>query len=168
MHESPGPAAQIGPEFTGCCKRFDPAPYQDKQFQWHDELFVKEHVKTLMHIPLGMGKHVLHANKLIDAASAWPDVPLMLTEETSAWGVELYVRVAKPVPGAEMVSLSGSFLTKVFEGPFKDEPKWIASMREYVAQQGKTIDKLYFAYTTCPACAKAYGVNYVVAFARVA
>ena len=40
-------------------------------------------------------------------------------------------------------------------------------MREYVASRGEKIEKLYFAYTTCPACAKAYGENYVVLFARI-
>jgi hypothetical protein len=44
----------------------------------------------------------------------------------------------------------------------------MAAMQEYVTQKGEKLDKLYFAYTTCPACAKAYGVNYVIAFARVA
>jgi len=29
------------------------------------------------------------------------------------------------------------------------------------------LDKLYFGYTTCPSCAKAYGKNYVVLFAKV-
>jgi hypothetical protein len=29
------------------------------------------------------------------------------------------------------------------------------------------LKKLYFSYTTCPACAKAYGKNYVVLFAQV-
>ena len=33
--------------------------------------------------------------------------------------------------------------------------------------RGKKLETLYFGYTTCPACAKAYGENYVVLFAKV-
>jgi hypothetical protein len=40
-------------------------------------------------------------------------------------------------------------------------------MTDRVQAQGRTLEKLYFAYTTCPACAKAYGKNYVIAFAKV-
>jgi uncharacterized protein (UPF0212 family) len=40
-------------------------------------------------------------------------------------------------------------------------------MQHFVAQRGKQLDHLYMGYTTCPACAKAYGKNYVVMFARV-
>ncbi|MEK7257207.1 MAG: hydrolase [Bacteroidota bacterium] len=29
-------------------------------------------------------------------------------------------------------------------------------------KQGFALKKLYFGYTTCPACAKAYGKNYVL------
>jgi hypothetical protein len=155
------------PQFTGCCPRFNPEPYTDKELEWHDELFVKEHVTSLFHVPLNMRKRVLQANGLIDAAGARPAVPLMLSDEESPWGAELFVNVTKPVPGAEIVKLSGTYLTKVFEGPFRDAPKWERAMREYVAQRGRTAEKLYFAYTTCPACSKAYGENYVVLFARV-
>jgi len=40
-------------------------------------------------------------------------------------------------------------------------------MEKYVADKGKTLKKLYFSYTICPRCAKAYGKNYVVLFAQV-
>jgi hypothetical protein len=158
---------QNAPEFTGCCPRFDPVPFTDKRFEWHDEPFVKEHVRSLFHVPLNMGKCVLHAKALIDAAGAQPAQQLMLSDENSPWGADLYIRVTKPVPGATMARLPGTYLTRVFEGPFRDAPKWAEQMRSFVAQRDKQLDKLYFAYTTCPACAKAYGKNYVVVFARL-
>lgn len=40
-------------------------------------------------------------------------------------------------------------------------------MQGHVAAKGRTLEKLYFGYTTCPKCAKAYGKNYVVLFAKV-
>ena len=59
------------------------------------------------------------------------------------------------------------FLTKVFEGPYQNVGKWAMEMAEYVKGKGKEIKKLYFSYTTCPKCAKAYGKNYVVLFAQI-
>jgi hypothetical protein len=40
-------------------------------------------------------------------------------------------------------------------------------MKEYVENKEKSLKKLYFSYTTCPKCAKAYGKNYVVLFAQI-
>lgn len=152
---------------TGCCPRFDPEPFQEKELTFQDELFVKEHVRSLFHVPLDMGRRATAANALIEAAGAQPAVPLMLSDEISAWGSDLYVRATKDVPGATMAKLPGTYLTKVFEGPYRDAPKWVEQMTAFVAQRGEQLEKIYFGYTTCPACAKAYGANYVVLFAKL-
>ena len=46
--------------------------------------------------------------------------------------------------------------------------EWTTEMQAYVEKKNKKIKKLYFSYTTCPKCAKAYGKNYVVLFAQIA
>jgi hypothetical protein len=153
---------------TGCCEPFDSAPWQEKEVTWTERLFVKDHVTSFMHIPLNMGAKVVKNMKLIDAAGAKAQHQLMLTDERSSWGADLYIDVAKNVPGATMAKLSGTFLTKVFEGPYKNAAKWAGEMAAYVAMKGKTPKKLYFSYTTCPRCAKVYGKNYVVLFAQIA
>jgi hypothetical protein len=66
-----------------------------------------------------------------------------------------------------MATISGKFLTKVFEGPYQNAGKWAQEMDIYVKSKGKTMNKLYFSYTTCPKCAKAYGKNFVVLFAQI-
>ena len=66
-----------------------------------------------------------------------------------------------------MTTLSGTFLSKVFEGPYRLVPKWMKTMQEHVTAQGKTPAKTYCYYTTCPRCAKKYGLNYVVLLAQV-
>lgn len=152
---------------TGCCPPFDPAIWDGREVVWRDKLFVKEHVHAFFHVPLDMGKKIVGAKAKIDAVGAGPPQPLRLSDETSLWGSDLYIEVTHPVPRAEMASLSGTFLTRVFDGPFRDAPSWAETMKRHVAAQGRTLRKLYFAYTTCPACAKAYGHNYVVLFAEV-
>ncbi|NMC51164.1 hypothetical protein GYA54_00345 [Candidatus Kuenenbacteria bacterium] len=152
---------------TGCCEPFDPASWQDKEITWQDKLFVKDHVISFLHMPLNFGQRVVKNMTLIEKANAQAPHQLMLTDEKSLWGADIYIDVAREVSGAEMAKISGTFLTKVFEGPYKDAGQWAKEMAEYVKSKNKEMKKLYFSYTTCPKCAKAYGKNYVVLFARV-
>lgn len=151
---------------TGCCEPFDPEPWDDKEVVWKDKLFVKDHVTSFLHIPLNFGQKVVKNMALIEKANAKSPYQLMLTDEKSLWGADIYIDVAKDVPGAEMAKLSGKFLTKVFEGPYQNAGKWVKEMTEYVKGKDKEVKKLYFSYTTCPKCAKTYGKNYVVLFAK--
>jgi hypothetical protein len=151
---------------TGCCDPFDPKPWQDKEIVWKDKIFVKDHITSLLHIPLNTGQIVVKNMKLIEKAQAKAPYQLMLTDENSLWGADIYIDVAKTVPGARMTTLSGKFLTKVFEGPYQNAGKWAEEMKEYVTKKGKELKKMYYSYTTCPNCAKAYGKNYVVLFAQ--
>ena len=152
---------------TGCCEPFNPEPWQDKGITWQDKLFVKDHVHQFFHIPLNMGKKIVKNMALIQKAGARAPYQLMLTDEKSLWGADIYIDVARDVSGAQMAKLSGTFLTKVFEGPYQNAGKWVVEMKEYVKSKGEELKKLYFSYTTCPRCAKAYGKNYVVLFAQI-
>jgi hypothetical protein len=66
-----------------------------------------------------------------------------------------------------MVAMTGDFITKVFEGPYKNAPTWEEEMEAFVASKGQQVKKTYFFYTTCPKCAKFYGKNYVVAISEI-
>jgi len=92
---------------------------------------------------------------------------VLLSDEKSLWGADIYIAVAKDVPGAEMAKISGTFLTKVFEGPYKNMGQWIKQMKAWLESRAKEMKKVYFFYTTCPKCAKYYGKNYVVILAQV-
>lgn len=152
---------------TGCCEPFDPASWQDKEIVWKDKLFVQDHVTSILHIPLNMGQKITKNMALIEEAGAKAPAQLMLCDESSPWGSEIFIDVSKDVPGAKMTTLSGTFLTKVFEGPFQNAGKWAAEMTDYVKTKGKDLKKIVFFYTTCPKCAKVYGKNYVVLFAQI-
>ncbi len=152
---------------TGCCQRFNPEPWQDKEITWQNKIFVKDHVISLFHIPLNMGKKIVKNMTLIEKANAKAPYQLMLTDEKSLWSADIYIDVSKDVSGAQMATLSGTFLTKVFEGPYKNVGLWAREMKGYVESKGKEIKKLYFSYTTCPKCAKAYGKNYVILFVQI-
>jgi hypothetical protein len=153
---------------TGCCPPFDPASWQDKEVTWHDKPFVRDHVACLFHVPVNMGWKVRKDMARIQAVRAGTtQQPLMLSDARSPWGADIFIEVQEAVPGATMDHLSGTFLTKVFEGSFRQAGDWAAQMRVHVAAMGRRLERLYFGYTTCPKCAKAYGKNYLVVFARV-
>jgi hypothetical protein len=92
---------------------------------------------------------------------------LLLAYDPSPWKSEFYLAVTQEVPEAENVRLTGKFISKVFDGPFQEVPKWMKEMDEAMAADGEKVLKYYFYYTTCPRCAKIYGHNYVVAFGQV-
>jgi hypothetical protein len=152
---------------TGCCPAFNPAPWDEKEHTWQDKLFIKDHVCSFLHIPLNFGKvMVRNMDKIVQAQALTPE-PLLLSDDKSLWGADIYIAVAKDIPNSEMVKISGRFLTKVFEGPYKNIRTWIREMDTFVKAKGKTTKKLYFFYTTCPKCAKFYGKNYVVLVAQI-
>jgi len=156
---------------TGCCPPFDPALWDSKEITWKDKLFIRDTMGQFLHMPLpgAFAKTVGRMWKKIEDTGAKPDDKdfLMLAFDPSPWKSELYINVTREVPGAENIRLSGTYLVRVFDGPYSAVPKWVAEMEKYAGQKGKTIKKQYFYYTTCPKCARVYGRNYVVAFAEV-
>ena len=153
---------------TGCCAPLDPAVWDNQTLTWTGRSFVKDHMRALFHIPLDFAKVVGRTHAAIAKAEAYPERPFWLSDEVSPWRSDFYVAVDRDVPGVENAVLSGTYLTKVFEGPYRDMGKWIGAMREHVAAQGYQIQKLYFFYATCPKCAKRFGRNQVALFAQVA
>jgi hypothetical protein len=152
---------------TGCCPRFNPELWDEKETTWQNKLFLKDHVRSIFHMPLNFGQIMVKNMEKIKLADALNQESLMLSDENSLWGSDIYIAVSKEVPGAEMAKISGTFLSKVFEGPFQNIGKWAKEMEFFVKSKGKEIKKTYFFYTTCPKCAKFYGKNYIVILVQV-
>jgi hypothetical protein len=152
---------------TGCCPRFKTEPWDRKEITFQDKLFVKDHVKSFFHIPINFGKVIVRNMEKIKQADALVPNPVMLLDEKSLWGADIYIAVAREVPGTQMEKITGTFLTKVYEGPYKDIRKWIKDMSTYVKSKNKEMKKMYLFYTTCPKCAEYYGKNYTVILAQI-
>lgn len=150
-----------------CCPRFDPEPWDGKTLTWQGKRFVQDRVTSLFHIPLNYGAVMMRMDNAICTAGAELDAPVMLADENSLWGADVFVEVSKEVPGATMATISGTFMCKVFEGPYSQIGHWVEAMKAWLNSAGKRLGKLYFYYTTCPKCQKKYGKNYVVLLAQV-
>jgi len=156
------------PSETGCCARFVPEPWQEKELQWDHKLFVRDRVRCLFYMPLNFGKIVVRNMGKIERASAFtPAPPLLLSDHTSPWNMDLYIEVTKEIPGSDHAQLSGAFFSKVFEGPFRNTRQWCQEMTAWVRSRGKEIKRQFMYYTTCPKCAEHYGKNYVVILAQI-
>jgi hypothetical protein len=81
--------------------------------------------------------------------------------------MDIYLAVTKEVEGASNVTLSGQYLSKVYEGDFKQTGKWCKDYEAFAATKGLDVKKWYMWYTTCPKCAKKYGKNYVAIVGEV-
>ncbi len=152
---------------TGCCARLDDAQWDERQFEWKDKLFLKDHIRSFLHMPLNYGSVISRDLELIEGAQAYAEVPLTLTEEVSPWGADLYVALDREVPNAKHARLSGTFFSKVYAGPYRDAGKWAQDFENFVENKGHKLKKTYYYYATCPKCAKTYGRNAVVLFGEV-
>jgi len=155
------------PKKEECCPQFEPKPWNEKEITWENKPFVKDRVRSFLHIPLNFGRVMMRNCRVIEEAEAGEKNMIVLSDENSLWGADVYISVRKEVPGANMARISGTFLSKVFEGPYRDMGKWVKEINAFVEGKGKKAKKLYFYYTTCPKCAKESGKNYVVILAEV-
>jgi hypothetical protein len=153
---------------TNCCPRFNAEGWDERELHFRNKLFVKAKTRAIFHIPINMASVYPKVFDDIKKAGAYSDQDfIVLSYDPSAWSGEHYFSVTKTVPDHEMVEMSGDFLTKVFEGPYKNVPLWEKEMTAFVQAKGKQLKKIYFFYTTCPKCARYYGKNYLVAVAEL-
>lgn len=152
-----------------CCPEFNPALWDEKTHVWQDKLFLRANVKQLFHMPLNMSKVITKMCAQMEAAKAYPDNQdfLMMFYDPSPWKSEMYITSTKEIDGVPAVRLSGTFITKVFDGPYQAIPKFYKEMEKYASGLGKKIKKQYFHYAYCPKCSKKYGHNYIVAVAEI-
>jgi hypothetical protein len=153
---------------TGCCPKFNPQGWDAQELHFRDKRFVRATTRSLMHVPLNMSNVFARVMAHIEKAGAMDASDyIVLSRDTSAFAGEHLFAVPKAVPDEEMTTLSGDFITKVFEGPYKNAEQWRIDMADLVRARGSEPKSTWFFYTTCPKCAKAYGQNYVVGVAEV-
>lgn len=150
-----------------CCPPFIAEPWDDKILEWNDRKFIRDRVKTFFFMPIGFGKVMKRLDAKVTQAGASMTDFMCLSDHTSRWNMNVYLAVDREIPGADNLTLSGKFLSRVYEGPFKDTGKWCSDFEQKAKEKGLEIKKWYMWYTTCPKCAKKYGKNYVVLIGEI-
>ena len=154
-----------------CCPKFDPNRWDKKTLNWENEPFIKESIPTFFHIPFPpmIGKKIMKMWKIAKDAKVDPPKEdwLVLFHDPSPFKSELYMGVKNPIEGANNSPLSGTFVLRVFVGPYNAVPKFMKKMDAYLSEQGKKAKDYYVHYAYCPKCAKKYGSNHMILFAQV-
>lgn len=150
-----------------CCPEFRAEPWDGKVVTWTNKRFARDKVLTLFYMPVGFGRTMKRLMEKVTAGNAECPEGLCLSDHTSKWNMDVYLAVDKDLPGVEMCTLEGRFLSKVYEGPFSDTKKWCEDFAAYARREGVETEKMLMWYTTCPKCAKKRGKNYVAILARI-
>ncbi|MDZ4394696.1 hydrolase [Cypionkella sp.] len=154
---------------TGCCAKFNPAGWDAQELHFKDKPFVRASTLSIGHVPLNMGVVYARVQGHIEKADAGdPSQELVMSRDPSAFTGEHLFAVKSPVADEEMIAVSGEFLTKVFEGPYSAVRGWHGQMQALAREKGREPKQVWFYYTTCPDCAKAYGANPVVGLVELA
>jgi hypothetical protein len=156
-----------------CCPQFSPEKWDNKIFNWYDKPFIKESMITFFHLPFPwilksrITKLCQFADSCNSSENVKTDDVLLLFRDPSAFKSEIYLSVDKEIAKALNVKITGDFMAKVFSGPYKDVPKFIKLMDEYLSKEGKKAKDYYIHYAYCPKCAEKYGNNYMIIFTQL-
>ncbi|MBW4706190.1 hypothetical protein KX928_00155 [Roseobacter sp. YSTF-M11] len=162
------PVMDMSANTTGCCPRFDPRGWDGRHLHFKNKPFVRATTRSLLHVPVNMGKVFTRVQGHIEPAGAQdPDGYLVLSRDLSATEGEHLFAVTGPVPEEEMTTLSGDFMTRVFEGSYRKAADWVHEMEIAAKAGGHVAGRIYMFYTTCPKCARTYGENYVIGIAEI-
>jgi len=154
-----------------CCPEFDPKPWDKITHQWDGRPFLFRTIPQIFHMPIPwMYRRVL--KEMWERAQALGIATdrkefLLLAYDPSPWKSELYLAVTRVTDQPDSVALSGTYVSMVFDGPYSGVPGFISIMDGYLETMKKKSKKYFFYYTTCPACAKKFGHNYIVGVSEV-
>ena len=155
-----------------CCPPFLPDKWEEKTHYWERKKFIMDSIPTFFHIPLPamIKNRIMKMIQLAGEANALEgnkqDVLLLFTDP-HAFRSEIYLSVTKQVPGANNRDISGTFVSKVFDGPYQGIPKFMKQMNAWLANSDLTAKRYFVHYAYCPNCAKEVGANHIVLFAEL-
>ncbi|OPX91505.1 MAG: hypothetical protein A4E53_00696 [Pelotomaculum sp. PtaB.Bin104] len=87
--------------------------------------------------------------------------------DPTAFRSDILISVKKDVPGEKNAALSGTFVSRTFDGGYNAFPTFVREMDQYLSESGKKAKDYYVHYAYCPKCAKKFGHNYMILFAEV-
>jgi hypothetical protein len=155
-----------------CCPKFHPEKWNLKTFYWDHKKFIKGTVPTFFHIPLPpmIGNRITKMMKLAEGSKSLSgnrEEILVLFTDPHAFMSEIYISVTNEVPNANNTTLSGNYISKVFDGSYNEIPKFIKQMDAYLQKRKEEAERYYVHYAYCPKCSKEAGHNFMVLFAQI-
>ena len=127
-----------------CCPKFDPKPWDGRILEWKNKKFIKDKVFTIFYISINFGSVMGRLDEKVRKAGATIQDGLGISDHTSKWNMDIYLAADKEIPDAENITLSGKFLSKVYEGPFKDTGKWCKDFGDYAKSKKTKYKKMVY------------------------
>jgi len=149
-----------------CCPEFNPKKWDNKKVTWKGKLFLKDKVFSFFGIPLNFDSVIEGNIKKLKESNATPKEGVILSEEKSLFSNNIYISTKKALPKSKDVKVTGTFLTKVFEGS-KSKKQCVKEMKEYLALEKQELKNMYFYYPICSNCSKKYGTEHIILFAEI-
>jgi len=150
-----------------CCPRFDPKPWQDQTLHWVNKPFIKGTVRTFWFMPVGFGGEMKRLDAVLREHKAENPDHLCLSEHPSKWRMNLLMAVDRALPGVPGETLNGNFYSRVYEGEYRETGNWMKDFDAHLKKKGLKATRIFMWYTTCPACARKYGVQHTVILAQL-
>gem|GEM_PF-227136 len=152
-----------------CCKDIDLGKWHLKKVKWRRKPFYVVRYGTFFHIPLGIGKAMTDGMSAVTKKyhTAYPE--LWLSKDTGMFSAKMMFAVDRAsTSDPEIEELTGTFVSRGFQGPYSQIGNFVRVFREQVMQKyGKKPMELYFWYANCPKCAKKQGGPKTVIFGRI-
>ncbi len=151
-----------------CCPDIPKEKWEEKTVTWRNKPFYKFKVRSLFHFPIRFESSLRSAGKDIKSKGMEFARPVMVIERGSnTFSQEMLMSLDKIYPDPNVVTLTGTFMSKMFVGPYKDMKDYIKEMNSFVEEKGLHAKELLFWYTNCPECAKKQGGPKTVILAKV-
>lgn len=152
-----------------CCELMEKKDWEGKTFTWKDRLFVKKKYFSIFYMPLNIDGVLKKLMADLDAKKLMPkEHPIMLFRNEGFFGGEVLVAIKKNDPKYDVVSLSGKYYTKFYEGKsYGEVGKWYKDFSKAAKQNELEVTQMMTEYALCPGCQKKFGKMQAVLFGKL-
>jgi hypothetical protein len=150
-----------------CCELIDPKEWDGKTLSWKGKPFVRKKYFAILYMPIGLDGVLRKLMGELNEKKLIPEEhPIMLFRNEGPFGGEILLAIKKKDPAYEVVTLSGSFFTKSYEGKsYSDAGNWHKDFQE--AARGKGVKETMAEYVLCPGCQKKFGKMQAILFGKL-
>lgn len=148
----------------GELSHFKPELWDKKQFVWGNKRFIQKRVLSLFYRPLNFCRIMKWLEKRVEKAGGEHPDALCLVSINSPWSMTLNYAVNREIPGCNNCILSGTWISRVYEGTFRSG--LTDEFNNWTLQEGFSIKRIYYWYTACLKCADKSYKEYTVVLAE--
>lgn len=139
---------------TGCC----PEGSDGRHLHFEGKPFVRATTRGIMRIPSDMWSVFARVQTHVeDAAAQEPEGYRVFSRDISSSEGEHLFAVTAPVVNEEMTTLSGDFITCVFEGPYRNAKNGVHDTETAEIADGHQAKRIFTFYTSYPKFARLFG-----------